>query len=345
MKNILKVVFVIIGTLVGAGFASGQEIYIFFFSYGLKGIIGILITSILMGIIIYQSIRIIKEKNIITYIDFLDTIITNKKIKEIINIIINIFLLASFYIMIAGFGAYIEQQFNISKIFGSLFLSFLCLVIFQKNIKGLVKVNEILIPILILVVIFIGILNIKNIEFSNIQDYISKQNSSNWIISSVLYASYNSILLIPMLVTIKDYIKKEKDIYKISIISSFIIIILSIIIYFLLIKIDVNINNLEMPVVYTIERLFSKFKIVYGIIILVSIFTTAISSGTTFLVNISKNKKNYILLSIIICTSSVVFSNVGFSNLVNLLYPIFGYLGLIQIFLIFIKNIAKRHEN
>lgn len=31
MKNVLKVVFVIIGTLIGAGFASGQEVYLFFF--------------------------------------------------------------------------------------------------------------------------------------------------------------------------------------------------------------------------------------------------------------------------------------------------------------------------
>ena len=34
MKNIIKIVFVIIGTLVGAGFASGKEIYSFFFIYG-----------------------------------------------------------------------------------------------------------------------------------------------------------------------------------------------------------------------------------------------------------------------------------------------------------------------
>ena len=45
MHNILKIVFVIIGTVIGAGFASGQEIYLFFFSYGIKGLIGILISS------------------------------------------------------------------------------------------------------------------------------------------------------------------------------------------------------------------------------------------------------------------------------------------------------------
>ena len=43
MKDILKIVFVIIGTLIGAGFASGQEIYTFFFSYGIKGIYGLVL--------------------------------------------------------------------------------------------------------------------------------------------------------------------------------------------------------------------------------------------------------------------------------------------------------------
>ena len=50
--DILKVVFVIIGTLIGAGFASGQEIYAFFFSFGIKGIWGILVSSLIIGIII-----------------------------------------------------------------------------------------------------------------------------------------------------------------------------------------------------------------------------------------------------------------------------------------------------
>ena len=39
---------VIIGALIGAGFASGQEIYLFFYRYGLSGILGIILCSILM---------------------------------------------------------------------------------------------------------------------------------------------------------------------------------------------------------------------------------------------------------------------------------------------------------
>lgn len=153
--EILKVVFVIIGTLFGAGFASGQEIYAFFFSFGIKGLLGILISSSLIGITIYKTFRIVYKNNIINYGDFLNSFIKNKKINNITNSIINIFILVSFYIMIAGFGAYLQQEFNLNSIIGSCILAILCLILFKTNVNGLVKVNEILIPILIVIVILI----------------------------------------------------------------------------------------------------------------------------------------------------------------------------------------------
>lgn len=153
--NILKVVFVIIGTLIGAGFASGQEIYTFFFSYGIKGILGIIISSTIIGLTIYKTFKIIEKNNIRNYKEILDFFIKNEKIKELINSIINIFILVSFYVMIAGFGAYLEQEINLNNFIGSSILAILCIILFKTNINGIVKINEILIPILILVVLVI----------------------------------------------------------------------------------------------------------------------------------------------------------------------------------------------
>ena len=56
MKEIIPIVLVIIGALIGAGFASGQEIYSFFYTYGIYGIYGIIIMCILLGILIYKSL-------------------------------------------------------------------------------------------------------------------------------------------------------------------------------------------------------------------------------------------------------------------------------------------------
>lgn len=345
MKNILKVVFVIIGTLIGAGFASGQEIYLFFFSYGIKGIVGIIVSSILMGVVIYKTLIIVDKYQLKNYKEFLNVYMPKEKklisvnIKSIINIVINAFILITFFIMIAGFGAYFEQELGINKIIGSVILAILSFVVFMTSVKGVVKVSEILVPILIIFITIIGAINIKDINLIELENYIIRVNNSNYLLSGILYCSYNSILLIPVLITLKNYIKDKRQIRIIAISTTIILILLSMIIFLLLVKIDVDITKLEMPVAYVVSHMFKILKLTYGFIILGSIFTTAISLGTSFLQNTSKSKKGYTQIALFMCIMSAIISTVGFSNLINLLYPIFGYLGLIQIVALSFKKI------
>ncbi|HCF33857.1 MAG: hypothetical protein UFI45_03880 [Clostridia bacterium] len=342
MKNVLKVVFVIIGTLIGAGFASGQEVYLFFFSYGMKGLIGILISSIIIGVVIYSTFNILNKYKINTYKDFLNILIPkNTKLKIIANFIINIFILITFFIMIAGFGAYFEQEIGINRLVGSLILAIITFIVFMTSIKGVVKVNELIVPILIGFIFIIGIISIKNIHILNLENYVIRTNYTNFALSAVLYSSYNSILLIPVLITLNNYVKNKKQIFYISFISAIVTILLSVIIFLLLVRVDVDISKLEMPVVYVVSNMFKILRYIYGVIILGSIFTTAISLGVSFLQNTAKNKKGYTQISIIMCITSVIISKFGFSNLVSLLYPIFGYLGLIQILRLCVIKISK----
>lgn len=169
----------------------------------------------------------------------------------------------------------------------------------------------------------------QNINFSDFSDYLLEENSKNWLITSILYASYNCVLLIPVLISIKGYISKSKNIKNISIIVCIITAILLITVFLFLINVDVDIKNLEMPAVYAINNILPNIKSVYGIIILASIFTTATSLGISFLKNVSINKRSYNVISILICISGVIFSRLGFANLVNKMYPILGFLGLV----------------
>ena len=117
---------------------------------------------------------------------------------------------------------------------------------------------------------------------------------------------------------------------------------ISMMIYVLLMKPNADISNLEMPVVYVIRTFFSKFKAIYAFIILASIFTTSISIGIGLLQNVSKSKKSYTQFVLFMCITSLIISNFGFSKLVNFVYPLFGYIGIIQILLIFSKNVCKK---
>ncbi len=343
MRNILKVVFVIIGTMIGAGFASGQEVYLFFFSYGIEGMIGLIISGLIIGFVIYKTFQILDKYGTRTYKEFLDILIQKDgKIKPIINNIINLFILITFFIMIAGFGAYFEQELGINSLIGSSILAVVTFVVFMTSVKGVVKANELLVPILIGFLVVIGLINLKDIHLLELANYIIKTNESSFFLSAVLYSSYNSILLIPVLLTLKNYIQDKKQILKIAIISTIIIILLSIIVFLLLTRVDVEISRLEMPAVYVVTNMFSVLKYIYGFIILGSIFTTAISLGTSFLQNTTKNKKSYAQIGAIMCITSVLVSKIGFSNLVSLLYPIFGYLGLLQILKLSVTKVRMK---
>lgn len=337
LKNINKVIMVIIGTLIGAGFASGREIYLFFMKYGKLGQIGIIISGIFTGLIIYLVLKKIQEKQIQNYSDLLQNINPkNKKINKCINIIVNSFLLISFYVMIAGFSAYMEQAYKLPIYISSTFFVIICYIVFQKSLQGMMKINSYLVPILLFLILYLGIKNIPYLLESK-GAILIQTNQKGFLISSLLYASYNSIILIPVLVTMKKYISSQRQINLISIISSVLIILLSFAIYGLLLKGQFFIEELELPLIEITQEFGSFFRYIYGFVIIVSIFTSAVSAGYSFLENVSKNKKNYKRNLIIMSVIGVFVSNIGFSNLVQILYPVFGLLGLVQISLLCLK--------
>lgn len=335
MRNVIKAVCVIIGTIIGAGFASGREIYIFFNRFGKIGILGLFIASSLTGVVIYKVLTHLKKGKAKNYNEYIEGFGIRKRVREVLGIIINIFLLISFYIMTAGFSAYFKQEFNIPPISISIIMAVLCHFTFIKSIEGVTKINTILIPSLIVMIVILGVKN----GFAGIQEFLYEghlENTKGWLISSIEYASYNSILLIPILIGLRKYSKgKEKQI---SIISSLIFFTLAIILYTILLNGVNNIQNIELPLIYIINNFGSLYKYICGIIVVAAIFTSAIAAGYGFLENTAKTKKEYKTLATIICTSSILVSKIGFSYLVNLLYPVFGLISFGQIFLIIKKK-------
>lgn len=344
MKKIAKVVFVIIATLIGAGFASGQEINAFFYAYGMKGLIGLLLCSLLLICIIYKTFKIILNENINSYKDFIGILVRKQSkrkylnVEFIINTIVNLFLMVTFFIMIAGFGAYFSQELEINNYIGSAILAIVCFITFMTNVNGVVKISSIIVPILIFFIVLIGVININKVDMKSTVETLYNDGSYQWLLNSILYCSYNSILLIPMLIPLKKYMTKNKENIVVSILSGVVILTLAMSIFWLLTRATIDVNKLEMPVLYVIGQHFAEFRNIYAFIILASIYTTAISLGISFLENVAKSKKSYTMIAIFICVTGFFVSGVGFSNLVTLIYPIFGYLGLIQIGAIFLKR-------
>ncbi len=371
IKNTIKIVFVIIATLVGAGFASGKEIYSFFFIYQKFGILGICISSTVISLVIHKVFKICLNSNVNTYKEFCEYIgnslknkLLNKHTKktnipEVLNYIVNIFLIITFYIMISGFSSFLQQEFCINKIVGSLIIICLCYFVFLKNINGLIKISNFLIPILIVFFIYISmknniLLNTSKLSntlfllstadiFATQINSISTAYSTNItpyiaIFKSILYSCYNCIILIPVLVPLKNFIENRKNSFVCSIVTCILLIILSFAIYNLLLQGNSQIFGLEMPIIEIVKKYGSLYQYSYIIMIGISIFTTAISAGCGFLNNCSKNKKSFNINLCIMCFLGIFLSQISFSLLVNLLYPILGIIGLFEIILLIITT-------
>ena len=337
MKSVLKIAFVIIASFVGAGFASGKEIYLFFFKYGINGIIGIVIACFLISEVIGRVLKICYQNNIKTYSRFCEYVIGNTKISRIGNNLINIFLLLSFFIMIAGFSSLLKQEFNINKIVGCLIILYLNYISSIKNVKGLMKISNILVPIFI---VFIGLIALKCIELDEIN--MCKFNNTifnNWFINSIIYVSYNCVILIPVIVMLSNKINDKRQIKHITTIIFVMLLFLSSAICILLSKGEHLIYAADMPIILVSKKIGKIYSGIYILLIGISIYTTAVSSSVSLLNNVLKNKNYINRLLIVISLIAIPISQLNFESLVGCLYTGLGLVGIVEIILIFFKPI------
>ena len=327
-----KIIFVLIGTFVGAGFASGKEVFNFFTIYSFNGLISIFIFSFLLFLLINKCLNIKANLQINSYNEFI--LYLEKKYKffshKIYLIIINIFLASSFYIMIAALSSLFDYQFNITKFFTITWCIIICFFIFyKKNINFIYIINSILMPILILFIISLCCFNI-NLNNISCNEINNGCNIFYAIFMGLLYFSYNSLLLIPIVFDLK--INEKNNNFKMSIIFSLIILLLTFLINLLLLSFYNLVYDLELPILFISNSSIKIFSYLYFFIILSAIFTTLISSGYSFVNTFNEN--NFKIKLILFLLFAFIFCVFSFSSLINFLYPLFGLLGLGQIFLI-----------
>ena len=85
---------------------------------------------------------------------------------------------------------------------------------------------------------------------------------------------------------------------------------------------------------------------IYSIAIITAILTSAISSGYGVAENI-KDRRKYKTITFAMCLAEIPIAYIGFGKLVEILYPLFGVIGIIQIITILkkVNSIAKNVKN
>lgn len=327
-----KIAAVFAGTIVGAGLASGQEITQFFATYGYKSFLGLIICLIFYIVSSYLIVSISIKYGLNSYKDLI-LLVSPGFLGKVTNIITGLFLITSSAIILAGSGALIYQYFNLSKWIGISIMCLLSLVVLLRDTKGLFEINSFIVPSLIFVISTIFILYLafyENLSFNYIKTvpYYKKP----WIISSILYSSFNILSSSGVIVPLSNEIKNKKLLLKGIFLGSIILTFLSIIINLLLILNIPNIFKYEVPLLYVANRFGTLIQIMLLSIIWLEMFSTEVSN----IYSISKTLNQSFNISyksscILILILAIPISQLGFVKLITFLYPSFGIIGLIFI--------------
>ncbi|TCK86723.1 putative membrane protein YkvI [Natranaerovirga hydrolytica] len=346
IKNIFKITSVYVGTVIGAGFASGQEMLNFFAIYGFDGIYGLILTGFLFFIVGWAVMELIYIKKVKTFRDFINPI-TGDFIGGMLEWAIVGFMFACFCVMLAGGGALIEQKFSLPYEWGVLLMAICCLGTFVFGAKGVVAINAILAPILLIGSLLLGlyILVFKSSEAFQSLSVVLYDVRNNWFTSAIIYISYNLITAIVVLTNLNQYIKNKKIAFYSSLISGMSLGILGIFLGIITIINYNNIQGIEIPMLTIVMMYAPSIQYIYIGIILTAMFTTAVANGYGVLTKLNPGKKKNYLTMVTFISVSFLFAQIGFSTMVHNIYPLFGYIGLFELILIviyFVKYKAKK---
>lgn len=291
-KNNLKIVFAFVGTFIGAGFASGKEIAVFF---GGQNIAMPILSSIICGGLAYVFL----ELGRITNGDLLKHLFpkTNK-------IWAYVFCCANFVIfsaMLAGAEYNIKTSLGIAG--GSIISGLLAAAIVLGGIEKLKLANLFAVPLIIFMCILMFVLEPKLDVYGSVS-----------VVSPVLYATMN-ILSCGMLASRLSSGGTKKQSLVCAIMITLILMLLITLVY-LLVK---NNAGASMPLYNLAVSLNLSF--VGSSLIYLAIITTMIGS-------LSLASENKPLATIILVAAGLAVSLFGFETIVDTAYPALGVLGV-----------------
>lgn len=333
----LKNVFLITGAVMGAGYASGQEIWQFF---GRESGLAILLFTLFFIICTTTILQISYQLKTSNYVPILYHL-TGKTLATIYDYLILIYLFSVTIVMIAGSGATFES-FGIPYWWGIVFIVLGLVIIFSKGIEELLTINQVLMPFLILA---LGLMLVIFIRDEGISLTIDWHRQGNWA-SAFPFTALNVLPLIAVLGAIGNRIHSKGEIYFTSITSGLILGSITIFYNTGLIHLNEKGDLPSIPLYGIISDYHNVILLIMMLMLWIAIYTTAAATLLGIITRINKKHQfSLIKVASLLLVLMLPFSAIGFTQLIAFLYPLYGILNLY----IFVKLITyplwrKKHK-
>lgn len=334
-----------VGTLIGAGFASGQELMQFFGDYGTRGLIMSAFAGVAFSAIAVIIMLTARNLGTISYEEISTPPV--KVLRVGMNIYITFMLSTVLIVMIAGSGAMGHALFNVSPVVGNAVMAAALLITGVLGSDRLLRSFNFIVPVMTLIALVAAVLGIIEGPDDIIMG-VSENASSlsgNFLSSGILYIGYNYIALTAVLSPLGVGAKNRRNIIAGSVAGGLSLGLIAVLLSVSIVKNYSLVSSEEMPVL-TIARMSGP---AIGTLYSGALFLAIFATGVGFLYGLLKRFSQYSsgvfrnqpLVTAAIVVTAFALSNFGFSGLISVIYPISGYVSLVALVLLVINYVRS----
>lgn len=329
-----------IGTMVGAGFASGQEILQFFTKYGWPATITIAIASGLFIWIGTKQMLLAQRTGAKSYED-LNRLLFGPRFGQYISYFMAVVLFGTVAVMLAGAGSIFSEHFSLPYQLGLLVTIALSYLILIRGMSAILTVNSVIVPIML---VFTGITVWACTQNPGAGSWLVEPNvvhPVNVWLAPFLYSSLNLCLAQAVLVPLGASVKDPRTLRRAGLLGGIGMGVLLFAGHFALSTQMPGIAQFEIPMAFLIHQLGPVVQFIFLIVIYSEIFTTLIANAFGLAHQIRQRipvQEHIIVLTILV--GSYLISQIGFSTLVSTLYPMFGLISLGWMVMIMRRSVA-----
>lgn len=336
MGKTFKVALALVGLTVGAGFASGQEVIQYFLSFGYWGIVGAAIAGITIAVFsgwVYQlgSYYLADDHSAVF------KSVSRPWIAKYMDITTMFTLFCIGFVMVAGAGANLEQQFGLPTWVGSAIMVVLLLLSGLLDVDKLTSVISFITPLLIICLLAAFVITLADMPDNVGQiNEIAQTNPhasgtfDNWLITALNYATLVMIMDTSMMLVFAGSHMNPAQAGKGGLLGGIMFAVLLLILTFVLFMNMEHVMGSDLPLLKVFDNMHPTVGVFVSIVIYLMIYNTAVGLFYALSRRLSHDKPGkFRLYYAVVVLIGFALSFIGFADLVGWVYPVLGYLGLV----------------
>lgn len=333
IKDTFRIASAFVGVIVGAGFASGQEILQFFTSFGTAGLLGSVISG---AVFVFLAMALTSLGQHFSADSHKPVVyaICGKYVGMFVDAFITFFMFGVTVVMLAGAGSLLEQFTGLPSVYGAVVATLLTVSLVCMNLRNVINFIGAVTPVLVLMAAVVCIWSFvaRDTSFAELNTAAQTlpQGANHWLVGALLYVSYNIVAGTPMLAIMGGHAPNSKVALWGGVLGGLILGVLILVIATgMLVRVD-DLSDVAMPTLMLATELSPALGVIMAIVIFAMIVNTAVGVLYSFTARfLQPETAAFHWGAVVSGVLALAGSFIGFITLVGTVYPFFGYLGFL----------------